>query len=67
MRKVLLKLLKDREIDVALEDELVFNEALEQASLPTDYFKRKVLETKKYGRIFFKAFFRKISWLSESF
>lgn len=65
--KVLLKLLKDREIDVALEDELVFNSALEQASLPADYFKRQVLETKNMGVYFSKRFLEKYPGFLKAF
>ncbi|OIQ26215.1 transporter substrate-binding domain-containing protein [uncultured Vibrio sp.] len=54
--KVLLKLLKSREIDIALEDQLVFDAEIEQALLPSDYFQSELVETKAMGVYFSNRF-----------
>lgn len=65
--KVLLKLLKEREIDIALEDKLVFEEELNSAAMPLDYFNTQVLETKDMGVYFSNRFLSKYSGFLESF
>lgn len=65
--KVLLTLLKQREIDVALEDELVFRAELNSAALPVDYFTHQLLETKPMGVYFSKRFLSQYSGFLKSF
>jgi len=65
--KVLLKLLKQREIDVALEDELVFLRELKQAALPSDYFNHQQLQTDAMGVYFSLRFLKQYSGFLESF
>ncbi len=65
--KVLLKLLKQREIDIVLEDELVFKRELERASLPSDYFNSSVLDTKDMGVYFSNRFLKKYSGFLDNF
>lgn len=65
--KVLLKLLKQREIDVALEDDLVFDGELEEAGLPSDYFQSEMLESKPMGVYFSKRFLTKYSGFLAAF
>jgi ABC-type amino acid transport substrate-binding protein len=59
--KVLLKLLKQREIDVALEDELVFDGELKEAGLPIDFFQNQTHKTKPMGVYFSNRFLNKYS------
>ncbi|MCF1427730.1 MAG: hypothetical protein LPH19_07135 [Shewanella sp.] len=59
--EVLLTLLKQREIDVALEDELVFYTEISQASLPSNYFYSRVFETKLMGVYLSNCFLDKYS------
>ncbi|MDA0149656.1 transporter substrate-binding domain-containing protein [Vibrio sp. LaRot3] len=65
--KVLLSLLKQREIDVALEDELVFRNELSAASLPLDYFQSQVFATKPMGVYFSHRFLSKYSGFLSAF
>lgn len=65
--KVLLRLLKQREIDVILENELVFQRALTAASLPTDYFKHKQNAIQEMGVYFSHQFLKQYSGFLESF
>ena len=65
--KVLLRLLKQREIDVVLEDELVFKRELEHASLPLDYFNSTNLDTKDMGVYFSNRFLKTYSGFLDSF
>lgn len=65
--KVLLKLLKQREIDVVLEDGLVFERELEKASLPLDYFNSMNLDTKNMGVYFSNRFLKTYSGFLDSF
>lgn len=65
--KVLLRLLKQREIDVALEDERVFHTEISQASLPSDYFYSQVFETKPMGVYFSNRFLDKYSGFLTAF
>ncbi|MBW3696945.1 transporter substrate-binding domain-containing protein [Vibrio sp. T187] len=65
--KVLLKLLKQREIDIVLEDELVFQTEIKKASLPSDYFNSTVLDTKDMGVYFSNRFLNTYSGFLESF
>ncbi|MGY3569809.1 transporter substrate-binding domain-containing protein [Vibrio sp. SCSIO 43135] len=65
--KVLLRLLKQREIDIALEDELVFKTELQQALLPADFFRSELLDTKEMGVYFSKRFLNQYSGFLESF
>jgi len=65
--KVLLKLLKQREIDVVLEDELIFKNEINKASLPNDYFNSSVLDTKDMGVYFSNRFLKTYSGFLESF
>lgn len=64
---VLLKLLKDREIDVALEDELVFSGEMKKASLPQDFFKRRELKTENMGVYFSNRFLEQYPGFLQSF
>ena len=59
--KVLLKLLKQREIDVVLEDEKVFQRELETATLPMDFFQSQLKDSKPMGVYFSKYFLKKYS------
>jgi len=65
--QLLLKLLKKREVDVALEDELVFQSELRRALLPTDYFSRILVETKPMGVYFSKRFLTQYPGFLKSF
>ncbi|EEX30972.1 ABC transporter substrate-binding protein [Vibrio coralliilyticus] len=65
--KVLLKLLKQREIDVALEDEKVFSGELKEASLPHDFFQSQLMDTKPMGVYFSKRFLKKYSGFLSAF
>ncbi len=65
--KALLKLLKDREINAVLEDELVFRNELHKAGLPNDYFKSQLLETKPMGVYFLKSFLAKYPGFLDQF
>ncbi|MDA9556433.1 transporter substrate-binding domain-containing protein [Vibrio sp.] len=65
--KVLLKLLKQREIDVALEDELVFKSELKNAELPNDYFRSTNVENKDMGVYFSNRFLQKYTGFLTSF
>ncbi|MCK6265154.1 transporter substrate-binding domain-containing protein [Vibrio sp. ZSDE26] len=65
--KVLLRLLKDREIDIALEDQLVFKSEIERALLPSDYFQSELLETKPMGVYFSNRFLSKYSGFLDNF
>ena len=65
--KVLLKLLKQREIDVALEDNLVFRGELSQAGLPDDFFQSQLLETKPMGIYFSHRFLKQYSGFLSAF
>lgn len=65
--KVLLKLLKQREIDIALEDDLVFQNELAQAELPKDLFHSQLLETKPMGVYFSNRFLTKYSGFLTAF
>ncbi len=65
--KVLLRLLKQREIDVVLEDELVFRGALTAASLPADYFKHQEIAIKNMGVYFSHQFLKQYSGFLASF
>ncbi|QJY36090.1 transporter substrate-binding domain-containing protein [Vibrio europaeus] len=65
--KVLLKLLKQREIDIALEDDLVFKSELDEAGLPSDFFQYQVLETKPMGVYFSNRFLTKYSGFLSAF
>lgn len=65
--KVLLKLLKQREIDIALEDKLVFQGELDDADLPSDYFQFKTHETKPMGVYFSNRFLNKYSGFLPAF
>ncbi|MGF1747909.1 ABC transporter substrate-binding protein [Vibrio cionasavignyae] len=65
--KVLLTLLKRREIDIVLEDQLVFSKELESAGLANDYFRSKHLETKKMGVYFSNQFLNEYSGFLNSF
>ncbi len=65
--KVLLRLLKQREIDVVLEDELVFKRELDKASLPLDYFNSTNLDTKDMGVYFSNRFLNTYSGFLDSF
>jgi len=65
--KVLLKLLKQREIDIALEDDLVFKSELDEAGLPNDFFQYQVLETKPMGVYFSNRFLNKYSGFLSAF
>lgn len=65
--KVLLRLLKQREIDVVLEDELVFKRELNKASLPLDYFNSTNLDTKDMGVYFSNRFLKTYSGFLDSF
>lgn len=65
--KVLLKLLKQREIDIALEDKLVFGRELETAELPSDFFQSKAHETKPMGVYFSNRFLNKYSGFLSAF
>ncbi|MDN3610126.1 transporter substrate-binding domain-containing protein [Vibrio ostreicida] len=64
---VLLKLLKQREIDVALEDEKVFGSELNEATLPEDFFPSQVMETKPMGVYFSNRFLTKYSGFLSAF
>ena len=57
--KVLLRLLKQREIDIALEDQAVFEQELKRASLPIDFFQSKLLRREPMGIYFSNRFLRK--------
>ncbi|MGF1722351.1 transporter substrate-binding domain-containing protein [Vibrio kyushuensis] len=65
--KVLLKLLKSREIDIALEDKLVFDSEIKTSQLPTDYFQSELLETKPMGVYFSNRFLSKYSGFLDKF
>ncbi|MFH0261010.1 ABC transporter substrate-binding protein [Vibrio barjaei] len=65
--KVLLKLLKQREIDIALEDQLVFENELDVAGLSKDYFRSQHMETKKMGVYFSNRFLNEYSGFLTSF
>ncbi|MEZ8825911.1 transporter substrate-binding domain-containing protein [Vibrio amylolyticus] len=65
--KVLLKLLKNREIDIALEDQLVFDTEIEHALLPADYFKSELVETKEMGVYFSNRFLGQYKGFLNSF
>lgn len=65
--KVLLKLLKQREIDVALEDELVFDGELQEAGLPNDFFQNQIHENKPMGVYFSNRFLSKYSGFLAAF
>lgn len=65
--KVLLKLLKQREIDIVLEDELVFDGELKEAGLPIDFFQSQIHETKPMGVYFSNRFLNKYSGFLAAF
>lgn len=65
--RVLLRLLKQREIDVALEDELVFKTELETAAMPKDYFRSELVEVKQMGVYFSNRFLKNYSGFLEAF
>ncbi|WP_239424332.1 transporter substrate-binding domain-containing protein [Vibrio galatheae] len=65
--KVLLKLLKQREIDIALEDDLVFQSELDEAGLPKDYFQSQLLESEPMGVYFSDRFLTKYSGFLSAF
>ncbi|MDO6524584.1 transporter substrate-binding domain-containing protein [Motilimonas sp. 1_MG-2023] len=56
--KTLLKLLKNREIDAILEDELVFKHTLKDAGLKADYFQSELVETLSMGVYFSNHFIK---------
>ncbi|WP_390902872.1 type 2 periplasmic-binding domain-containing protein [Vibrio qingdaonensis] len=64
---VLLTLLKRREIDIVLEDQRVFDNALESAGLAKDYFRSKHMETKQMGVYFSNQFLNEYSGFLDSF
>lgn len=65
--KVLLKLLKQRDIDVALEDEKVFESELKEASLPDDFFQSQLMDTQPMGVYFSNRFLKKYSGFLSAF
>ncbi|MYM58438.1 transporter substrate-binding domain-containing protein [Vibrio sp. OCN044] len=65
--KILLKLLKQREIDVALEDEKVFQRELENAALPANFFQSKLKDSKPMGVYFSNHFLKKYTGFLPAF
>ena len=65
--KVLLKLLKQREIDVVLEDENIFSSQLKEAALPSDYFQTVALESRPMGIYFSNRFLAQYSGFLDAF
>ena len=65
--KVLLRLLKQREIDIALEDQDVFEQELKQAGLPIDFFQSKLLRREPMGIYFSNRFLRKYTGFLNKF
>lgn len=65
--KVLLRLLKQREIDIALEDQDVFEQELKQAGLPIDFFQNKLLRIEPMGVYFSNRFLKKYTGFLNKF
>ncbi|WP_253825773.1 transporter substrate-binding domain-containing protein [Vibrio sp. RE86] len=65
--KVLLRLLKQREIDIALEDKLVFEGELKEAELPDDFFQFQTLDSQPMGVYFSNRFLNKYSGFLAAF
>lgn len=65
--KVLLRLLKQREIDIALEDKLVFEGELKEAELPNDFFQFQTLDSQPMGVYFSNRFLNKYSGFLAAF
>ncbi|GLT17784.1 hypothetical protein GCM10007938_15620 [Vibrio zhanjiangensis] len=65
--KVLLKLLKQREIDIVLEDEKVFQQELEAASLPLNFFQSQLKDSTPMGVYFSNHFLNKYAGFLSAF